>query len=145
MTVRHGPLRFTCYGSVSKTFGVSFQEVTYIYTDIVYEINVFKLRWVFFVCVLTRPLTENETEKSRDSVLGKMIRYCRRWWPVWKDECESFKQQHAKALSELERQHNILLDDYLFKCHFAIFQQHTQTVSLVIRYWRLNIPSQVRK
>jgi len=31
MTVRHGPLRFTCYGSVSKTFGVSFQEVTYIY------------------------------------------------------------------------------------------------------------------
>jgi len=32
-------------------------------------------------CVLTRPLTENETEKSRDSVLGKMIRYWRRWWP----------------------------------------------------------------
>ena len=30
---------------------------------------------------------------------------------VWGDEFVSFKQQHAQALSELERQPNNLLDD----------------------------------
>ena len=54
---------------------------------------------------------------------------------VWRDEFVSFKQQHAKALSELERHHNIFFRWLLILRYFN--NKHKQ-VSLVIRYWRIS-------
>ena len=87
-----------------------YQGLLVFFPQKLYEINVFKLRWVFSVFLFGPWL--------RTKLKSHVILYWVKCFVigedgdlVWRDKFVSFKQQYAKALSELERQHNSLLDD----------------------------------